>query len=59
MGESAIPLLIDELAREPDHWFVALSAITGKEDVIQPNDEGDLEKMTEAWLTWAKNESYL
>jgi hypothetical protein len=29
MGNEAIPLILDELQREEDHWFWALNAITG------------------------------
>ena len=30
MGPAAVPLILAELRREPDHWFVALKRITGK-----------------------------
>jgi len=53
MGKEAVPLLLDELRREPDHWFVALQAITGT-DPIPPSACGDVENMTEAWLSWGE-----
>src|SRR5256885_1317850 len=31
MGWAAVPLLLRELQRQPDHWFWALHAITGEE----------------------------
>jgi hypothetical protein len=51
MGWAAVPLILDELRTEPDHWFWALREITG-EDPVAPQDRGVLRKMTEAWLRW-------
>jgi hypothetical protein len=51
LGEAAIPLLLAELEREPDHWFIALHAITGAD----PKEScGRLKDMTTAWLRWGK-----
>jgi len=58
MGKEAIPLILGELQREPDHWFWALQSITG-EDPVPPADRGQLRKMTEAWLRWARTNGYL
>jgi hypothetical protein len=45
-------LLLQELASEPDHWFAALSAITG----IDPVKETDsFDKSVEAWVSWGRN----
>jgi hypothetical protein len=52
LGPAALPLIFNELAREPDHWFWALKAITG-EDPVPPSARGKLRKMTELWLQWA------
>jgi hypothetical protein len=57
MGERAIPLLLGELAREPNHWFAALTAITGEEPV-PPEGRGNLDRMTEAWLRWGHDRGY-
>jgi hypothetical protein len=35
MGLSAVPLILEELHREPDQWFWALEAIT-EEDPVPP-----------------------
>ena len=59
MGETALPLIISQLKREgddPDHWFVALEAITGK-DPIPEEAYGDTPIMAEAWLSWAEEEN--
>lgn len=53
LGPSVVPILLRELRLNPDHWFWALQALTG-EDPTQPEDAGDLEKMTESWLKWAE-----
>lgn len=57
MGEAAVPLLFEELRREPDHWFWALKSITG-EDPVAPDDRGKLDRMTHAWLEWAQAHGY-
>ncbi len=51
MGKECLPLLLEELRREPDHWFVALQAITGA-NPIPDSVSGDVEKMAKAWLSW-------
>jgi hypothetical protein len=55
LGKDALPLLVNELRRDPDHWFVALQAIAGT-NPIPPSARGDLDKMTQAWLTWAEQQ---
>ena len=57
MGTPAIPLLLQELKKQPDHWFWALRSITG-ENPISPNDRGRLAKMAEAWLQWGRERGY-
>jgi len=58
MGRSAIPLLLDELQQEPDHWFWALSAITG-EDPVPLHMRGNVAGMTESWLKWGREHGWL
>jgi hypothetical protein len=53
MGMAAVPLILDELQRDPDHWFVALRRITG-EDPVPDDAQGDLDRMAEAWLNWGR-----
>jgi|GEM_PF-7107452 len=57
MGPDAVPLILEELSREPDHWFWALRSITG-DNPIQPKDRGRLKKMAEAWLGWGRQHGY-
>jgi hypothetical protein len=58
MGPVVIPLLLDRLAKELDHWFWALKAITG-EDPVPENSRGKLDQMAKAWLAWGKEEGYV
>ena len=58
LGPAVIPLILADLAKEPDHWFWALRALTG-EDPVSPNDRGNLAAMSEAWLKWGRENGYL
>jgi hypothetical protein len=58
MGQEAIPMLLRELEREPDHWFWALRAITGQDPVPQGN-RGKIKEMTLAWLQWGRQRGYI
>lgn len=58
MGAAVVPHLLRELERRPDHWFWALTAITGA-DPVKPEDRGKLRKMTEAWLSWGKKQGLI
>lgn len=58
MGPSAIPMILDELDREPNHWFPALMAIANGHNPVPAEDAGDIDRMTEAWLQWAKENTY-
>jgi hypothetical protein len=57
LGPAAVPLILDELRREPNHWFWALKAITG-EDPVPPADRGRLDRMTAAWLAWGQRAGF-
>ena len=58
LGTDAIPLLLRELKREPDHWFQALHALTGADPVPEAS-RGNVRAMAEAWLRWGRDEGYL
>jgi len=49
MGWAVVPLLLDELRRKPDHWFIALERITGA-NPVPAECEGKIEKMAAAWV---------
>jgi transposase-like protein len=57
LGWAVVPLLLAELRRKPDHWFIALAEITG-ENPILPENEGKLNEMAEAWIRWGEQGGY-
>jgi uncharacterized protein (DUF433 family) len=57
-GRAAIPFILRELQKVPDHWFWALTSITG-EDPVAEEDRGDLEAMARAWVTWGREHGYV
>lgn len=58
MGPTAIPLILAELKKKPDHWFWALKSIIG-EDPVSPEQRGRIKDMVEAWLQWGREQGYL
>ena len=56
MGIPALPLILSELQRKPDHWFWALNAITG-EDPVELED--DFDSAVKKWLEWGRGKGYL
>lgn len=58
MGWDAVPLILEELKREPDYWFWALTAIT-EENPVAEGAAGKLEPMTRAWLDWGMKNKLL
>ena len=57
MGEPAVPWLLNRLATKPDHWFIALSTITGAKPV-PPESRGRVKEMVQAWLEWGRQNAY-
>lgn len=53
MGKAAIPLILSELEKRPNHWFVALAAIN-QTNPVPATEAGNLKKMTEIWLKWGR-----
>ena len=58
MGNKALPYIFKELESEPDDWFWALTSITG-DDPTRTEDEGNIQKMTDHWLDWARVRLYI
>jgi hypothetical protein len=58
LGNEAVPLLLRELKKEPDHWFWALKAITGV-DPVEPTQRGRVKEMAGAWLRWGKEQELI
>lgn len=57
MGSPVVPLLLQALKEQPDHWFWALRSITGGNPIL-PADRGRSLQMTEAWLQWGRQHGY-
>jgi Protein of unknown function DUF104 len=57
MGDAAVPMLLRELERTPDHWFAALKAITAANPVPE-DSRGDLRRMAECWIHWGRENGY-
>lgn len=51
LGEAVVPLILNSLAQKPDHWFIALKALTDQ-DPTKPGDS--FEQAVEAWLNWGR-----
>lgn len=58
LGLDAVPLILRELRREPDHWFWALKAITGV-DPVESSQRGRVREMARAWLRWGEEQEML
>lgn len=58
MGPVAVPLILEELRRDPDQWFWALEAITG-EDPVPPDAVGKVGVMAQAWIEWGTRRGLL
>jgi len=57
MGHAVLPLLFEELESAPDHWFWALTAITGVDPVLV--QAHGFREAVEAWLAWGRVNKYL
>lgn len=53
MGAPVVPLILEELQREPDQWFWALESIT-QENPVPPEAVGKVRAMAQAWIEWGK-----
>jgi hypothetical protein len=57
MGGKAVPLILSELEREPDHWFWALKAITGVNPVPQES-RANIGEMARHWEQWGHEQGF-
>ena len=58
MGEAVVPLLLEELQRDPDQWFWALEAIA-QENPVSPLAVGKVRQMADEWVAWGKRQGYM
>jgi hypothetical protein len=52
-----VPLILEELQREPDQWFWALEAITEANPVPQ-EAQGNVRQMAQAWIDWGRQQGF-
>ena len=57
MGHAVVPFMLRDLQERPRLWVWALPDITGA-DPVPVADRGNIGKMGEAWLRWAKANGY-
>lgn len=55
LGVPALRLILEELQREPDLWFLALESITGSDPAASEENTGDFKKISEIWLQWGRD----
>ncbi|NEQ98313.1 MAG: hypothetical protein F6K30_16610, partial [Cyanothece sp. SIO2G6] len=56
MGYKAVPLILESLKNNPNHWFPALSAITDANPAL-PGSSFD--EAVAAWLNWGREQGYI
>jgi hypothetical protein len=58
LGEPALPLILEELAKSPSvSWFGLLEEISG-ENPVPAESAGRVAEMAEAWLEWGRSRGY-
>jgi hypothetical protein len=57
LGLPAVPLILQELEREPDQWFWALESIT-EQNPVPPEANGKVRLMAQAWIDWGKQQGW-
>jgi hypothetical protein len=58
LGLPVVPLMLEELNREPNQWFWALEAIT-EQSPVPPEARGKVRMMAQAWLEWGKQQGFV
>jgi hypothetical protein len=53
LGQAVVPFMLQDLEKQPRLWVWALPEITGA-DPVPVADRGNIAKMSEAWLRWAR-----
>ena len=56
MGWAAVPLILRQLERRPDHWLWALESITGEEPA---RGAESFQAEVQAWLLWGRERGFL
>lgn len=54
LGTEVVPVLLRELQRQPQPWFLALRELTGA-DPVGPRHRGNVRAIADAWLHWGRD----
>ena len=57
IGVGAVPWLLARLEQRPNHWFLALDAITGA-NPVPAESQGNIKAMADAWIKWGRENGY-
>ena len=58
LGKAVVPLLLQDLKKNHNHWFYALNLIT-KCNPVEKDHIGRLDAMVGDWIQWGKSENYI
>jgi hypothetical protein len=58
MGMPVVPFILEDLRREPHHWFWALEAIT-EQNPVPPESLGKIQEMANAWVEWGQRQGLI
>lgn len=58
IGVAAVPYILREMSKSPDHWYWALGAITQQNPAANV-PAGDVRGICAAWLDWGKRRHLL
>jgi hypothetical protein len=58
MGIAVVPLILEQLQREPDQWFWALESITD-ENPVPHESMGNVQAMAHAWIDWGRRNGFV
>jgi len=54
MGRSVVPLILEEMERQSDHWFYALALLTG-ENPVPADFTGTVSDAADLWIRWGRS----
>jgi hypothetical protein len=58
LTKAALPLVLAELEREPDDWFLILELLA-ETNPVAPEDRTSFKRTREAWLKWGRENRLL
>ncbi len=57
LGPAVLPMLLREVEERHEHWYPALTAITGA-NPVKPQNRGRMGAMADDWIRWAKEQGH-